>query len=375
NMTDFSGDNTGDLDNQQADTRVRLFYTAALSDEIKLVTAFEMDAIYGDTGSGESERGDIGADGVTVEVKHAYADINQGDFNLKLGTQPITLARGFLFDDDFSGAVVTYMHEDMNIPLFWVKAYEGGTGDDANDFDVDYYGVNPTFTLGDIQLNPVLIYIKSKDAQNWGSTVDFEALELYFLGVSLDYSQDMFSLWFTGIYEGGKKDELASGDEQDVAASLAALGGSFDMDMLSVHAQTFYASGDDDADDNDATDFFVPKGQSYYWSEIMGYGLIDEVVSSGSPADAITNIMVFNIGVTVPLGKLALMFDIWNANLVEDNAAGDRALGTEFDLAASYQMKENLKLQAVAAYLAAGDATGGGDEDPMAVGAQISLSF
>jgi predicted porin len=107
----------------------------------------------------------------------------------------------------------------------------------------------------------------------------------------------------------------------------------------------------------------------------MGYGLIDEVVSNGSPADMITNIMVFNAGVEVPLGKLTLMFDIWNANLAEDNASDEKDLGTEFDLAASYQMKENLKLQAVAAYLAAGDATGGGDEDPTEVGVQMSLSF
>ncbi len=67
--------------------------------------------------------------------------------------------------------------------------------------------------------------------------------------------------------------------------------------------------------------------------------------------------------------------DIWNANLVEDNAAGDADLGTEIDVGASYQLLEDLKLQVVAAYLAVGDATGGGDENPTEVGAQVSLSF
>ncbi len=372
NMTDFSGDDSGVKDTQQADTRTRLYYTAILSDEIKLVNKFELDAYFGD-----GDRGDIGADGknAAFEIKNTYADITLGDFNLTLGTQAKTLARGFMFDDDFTGAVVTYRADEMVIPFFWVKAYEGGPGDDANDFDVDYYGFDPTFSLGDIELNPFLMYIMSADAQAWASTADYEKLDIYYLGVSLDYAADMFSLWFTGIFEAGKKDEIASGDEVTVAASLAAIGGSFNLDALSVHAEAIYASGDDDEGDNDATAFFVPKGQSYYWAEIMGYGLIDEDVSAGAPADQISNLMAFNVGVNVPLGKLSLMADIWYASLAEDNASGDKDLGTEIDLAAAYEIKENLKLQAVAAYLFAGDATGGGDENPTEVGAQISFSF
>jgi hypothetical protein len=184
----------------------------------------------------------------------------------------------------------------------------------------------------------------------------------------------MFSAWFTGIYEAGSVD-LTSGDDLDVAATLAAVGGSFNMDALSIHAQAFYATGDDDPDDGDANDFYVPKGASYYWAEIMGYGSIDNAVSAGSSGDQITNITALNVGVDVPLDKLTLTVDIWNANLIEDNAAGDTELGTEIDVAAAYQLLDDLKLKVVAAYLAAGDATGGGDENPTEVGAILSLSF
>ena len=76
---------------------------------------------------------------------------------------------------------------------------------------------------------------------------------------------------------------------------------------------------------------------------------------------------------TVPLDKLTLSVDIWNANLVEDNANGDTELGTEIDVQADYQLLDDLKLQVVAAYLSAGDATG--DENPTEVGAVLSLSF
>jgi len=41
-------------------------------------------------------------------------------------------------------------------PVIWIKAYEGGTGDEANDFDVDYYAVDPVFSMGDLKINPHL---------------------------------------------------------------------------------------------------------------------------------------------------------------------------------------------------------------------------
>jgi len=368
NLTNFSG-NDDALDLQQTDTRSRLYYTAVLSDVVKLVNKFEMNAVFGD-----EERGDIGADGNDFLIKNSYADFKLGDFNFKLGTQETCMARGFLHCDDFSGAVVRYVMDDMVIPFIWIKPYEGGQGDDFNDFDVDYYAVDPTFSMGELSINPHLLYVTSSDGSSWDYTDDYESVGIYYLGVSADYAADMFSAWFTGILESGSVDEV-DGDSVDVAASLAAVGGSFDMDALGIHAQAFYATGDDDDDDINA--FFVPQGASYYWAEIMGYGMIDQqdVVSAGSPADQITNIMAINVGVDVPLDKLSLTVDIWNANLIEDNAAGDTELGTEIDVAASYQLLEDLKLKVVAAYLAAGDATGGGDENPTEVGAQISLGF
>jgi hypothetical protein len=367
NMTNFSGDDSESMDYQQVDTRTRLYYTAVLSDSVKLVNKFEMDAIWGDT-----VRGDIGADRQNFEIKNSYADVKMGDFNVKLGTQGACLTRGFLFCDDFTGAVVSYMGDDMTIPFIWVKAYEGGPGKDANDFDVDYYIVDPTFSMGDIKLNPIFMYIKSVDGSAWSVTSGLEAVDIYALGLSLDYAADMFSVWFTGVYEGGSADEVG-GDTLDLAAYLAAVGGSFNMDALSIHAQAFYATGDDDNTDTDIKAFYAPKGASYYWAEIMGYGLIDWDVSNGSPADHISDIVALNVGVDVPLDKLTITVDIWNANLAEDNANGDKDLGTEIDVAASYKLLDNLNLQVVAAYLAAGDATG--DENPTEVGAQLSLSF
>ena len=56
----FTGeDSTEALDLTLVNTRTRLYYTAVLHDNLKLVNKFEMDATWGDT-----LWGDIGADGV-----------------------------------------------------------------------------------------------------------------------------------------------------------------------------------------------------------------------------------------------------------------------------------------------------------------------
>ncbi len=158
---------------------------------------------------------------------------------------------------------------------------------------------------------------------------------------------------------------------------MLAAGGNINLGAVDVHGQVFYATGQDD-DEDDITAFTPPKGRSYYWAEIMGYGTFDWDVSANSPADGITNIMAAGIGASVkPMDKLKLGLDVWYAQLAEDNAAGDNDLGTEVDLSASYELVENLNLDLVAAYLFAGDATykGANDANPYELGAMLSLSF
>jgi hypothetical protein len=75
--------------------------------------------------------------------------------------------------------------------------------------------------MGDIKINPHLLYAKSADASAWGSTNSNEAVDVYYLGVSVDYAADMFSAWFTGILASGTV-EMTSGDDLDVAAYLSA---------------------------------------------------------------------------------------------------------------------------------------------------------
>ena len=383
----FTGeDETEAKDVSAVDTRTRLFYTAVFNENLKFVNAFEFDAVWGS----DSTYGDIGTDGVAVEVKHSYADFNLGPVNFKVGAQGYVMGRGFLFDDDFAGAVVNYKGNNFEIPFIWIKAYEGGPGKDKNDTDADYYGINPSFTVADgkFTINPFFLYVYSDDVE-WDALAGREEAELYYAGLNLDLNLDAASVWFTGIYNGGDADDDKDKigdlefDEFD-GGYLLALGGTVNMAFGDIHGQGFYATGHD-PDDDDTEAFLAPAGVSYYWSEIMGYGMFGDVayanVSNNAPADSISNIWAANLGVTItPLenkDKLAIALDVWYANLAEEDANGEDELGTEVDLRITYQLVEGLNLDVVGAYLFAGDATYNGDDDadPYEIGTRLSLSF
>ncbi|MBW2636461.1 MAG: hypothetical protein JRC86_02845 [Deltaproteobacteria bacterium] len=379
---DFDGTDTGAKDQQLVDTRTRIYYTAKFSDNFKFVNKFEFNHYWGQFQTTNKGAG-IGTDNTEqFRIKNSYVDFNVDSVNAKIGLQGYKLARGFLFSDDVAGAVVTYKGDGFSVPFAWLKAYEGGKGIDANEKDVDYYAIAPKFTLDNIKVNPYLLWITSDDYSGWNTlpagaaalTAETET-DIYYLGVDVDAKVGAASVWATGIYETGSVEEKGVADT-DISAYLVALGGSTKVGAATVRGQFFYATGDDaDADYNA---FWVPKGQCYYWSEILGYGIFDTNVNDGCGYKT-SDIMAFNLGATLkPMDKVTVKLDLWNANLAEDDSNGETSLGTEVDVVVTYALLENLKLDVVAAYLFAGDATtGGGDDDanPYEFGTRLSFSF
>lgn len=135
-----------------------------------------MDAVWGLAGGaaggggvvapGANADGDVGADGVGVEVKNMYVDFTPTlfpDINFKVGVQGLMQSRGFFFFDDFAGLVATYQGDNFTLPFVWMKAYEGtmALNTDSNSKDVDIYGLNPTFAINDLQLNPFVFWLTS----------------------------------------------------------------------------------------------------------------------------------------------------------------------------------------------------------------------
>jgi len=334
-----------------ADTRTRLYYTATINDNLKFVNKFEMDATWGTDGYG-----DVGSDGVSVEVKNSYADFNLGSVNLKVGTQGATIHRGFVFDDDFSGVAFS----SGMLSGLYAKVEENGLN--AGD-DVAAYHLAAAFDLDTVKLTPAITYVDMNDGDS-----------LYYLGLDVDASFNAASVWGSFIYNGGEAGTA------DVSAWLAAAGMTYKLsDTMDIHGQAFYATGDNNDADTDEEAFQSMPGQSYYWSEIMGYGIFDNQGSNNAPADAISNITAVNIGATVaPMDKLTCSLDIWYATQSEVATGDEEDLGLEVDLVATYQLVDGLSLDVVGAYLFADDGTtenAADDENPWEVGTRLSLSF
>ncbi|MFH0783250.1 MAG: hypothetical protein V2B20_15050 [Pseudomonadota bacterium] len=397
----FSGKDTASVD--YVDTRTRLYLTAKFSDDFKFVNKFEINNGWGDntktqtakiqtgtklnadgttspvyttgdvSSAGLGSGGDLGADGKgNIRLKNSYADFNMGPMvNAKVGIQPFKVARGFIINDDASGVILTGKFGMVTVPLVWMnlsneETYPGDTADVAN-MDQNIWAALVSVKINDnMSVTPYFVYHTLtasetlEDSKNW------------YLGADADLKFGSVSLWGTGIYNGGDF------NNQDNKGYLGALG----VDAGIAHGQFFYASGDDNADDQD-NDAFISApgpgagkrvGSSYYWAEIMGYGMFDNHLSSGSPGDDISNVMAGNAGVTIkPMDKLAINGDLWYAALAQDNANGDKELGWEFDAKVSYKIYDNLTADAIFAYLLSGDATG--DEDVTEGGLQLSLSF
>jgi hypothetical protein len=364
----------------RSDNRTRLYYTAKFSDDFKFVNKFEFNSVWGDTNGG-----DIGADGDTFRVKNSYVDFTLGMINTKIGIQGATISRGFIFADDFSGAVVTADFGMVKLPILYAQVQNedvnsagttwvidqdsvapgGALVEKATGFTGDSHilSIMPTFKIGDnVTLTPHGTYYN----------ITSEDTDIYYLGLDAEMKFDAVSAWFTGIYNGGQLKDV------DVDAFLLAAG----VDAGIVHGQAFYASGEEAGGDIDG--FIAAPGSSYYWSEIMGLGIFDNKASAGSPDDNITNIAAFNVGVTVkPMDKLKVDFDVWYAMLAEDNLNGDDQLGLEFDAKVTYALMDNLNAEFVFAYLVADDATAvvtaagqpDNSEDVLEAGVRLSLSF
>jgi len=378
----FTGDKSESLDLTQVDTRTRLYYTAQVNENLKFVNKFEMDAVWGKNPA-DTSYGDFGADAVAIEVKNSYADFNLGDFNFKVGTQFVKLARGFIVGNDVSGLVGTYKAGGFNLPFYWIKGYEGGVGNNTNDYDVDFYAIAPSFKAGSFKLQPYVAYYTSDDysvfARNLAGCKD---LDVYYLGADLDGKVGPASLWVTFIYESGNATDNATLTEYDLKGYLAAAGATMKFGSGDIHGQFFTATGDDNDADTKMEQYFVTSGapgmESYTWAEIMGEGIIDTGVSANSPGRGVTNITAVNIGISFnPTKKLKVALDVWQASLAEKDANGEDELGIEVDLIFTYQLLKNLNLDLVGAMLMTGDATykGTDQEDVTEIAAQLSFNF
>ncbi len=381
---DFSGvkDEPG---TKRYDTRTRLYYTAKFTDDFSFVNKFEFNTRWGDDNGG-----DIGADGDTFVIKNSYADFRTGPLRHTVGIQGAVLARGFLFDDDFSGYIARYQPGgtgDLLIPFLWARAVDGATGEQSfatpygiittggeKNEDVNHFAIYPFFPVGDsMNVNPYfLLQHFNSDAVDLDGTFPLD-LQPWWLGVDFDWKADWGALSASAIYNGGD-----AGPGADFKGYLFFAGVDFNLGGIGLWVDGIYATGQSSTA-TDAEAFLPPAGASYYWAEIMGLGIFDNTSPNNTPGNQISNLLTLGVGADWKLGdKMKLSTDLWYAKTAEKVLNSDTGklsddLGTEIDVILTWALVENLNLDLVAAFMSAGDAVG--TEDPTEFGARMSFSF
>jgi len=407
---DWTGekDNTG-KDRALADSRAHFKYAAKINEDLAVYTKFRIDSDWG----AADDPGRSGSIAASMNLMVSYIDFNLGETNIKVGKQDFFEARGNLAYDSAPGvSITTPFSEQFSFNAKWIKFGEGGANNVHDDLDT--FAITPKIKLNDnISIKPYFWYVTSNEVgpaqRTWkwqftektdGTKLDidkFSELDMYYLGFDFDakLGEDL-SVWFTALYQAGSAN-LAERLRADLAygsvdfSGIAALGGgSVNLGKIKLSGQLFYASGDDNLDDDKYEQFIPPETAYYYWSEMMGLGSNDDDVPNNLNW-ALNNIM--GGGGTAEFcatDELTVTFGLWYAAAVKD-FIGNRTkklveaddYGTEINAMADYTIMENLSLSFIGAYIMAGDAITEENvkdaniegADPYFIQAQIKASF
>lgn len=138
--------------NNYMEQRVRIQYIAKASDDLKLVTHFEINNQYGLAKATGTSGTNIDTDTYNVQVKHAYLDFNVGkSFNTKIGMMPYKdTLKGIFVDADVAAIYTTTKLGAYNLGLGFTRLNDSNFGSAiarTGDLNKDLFLMDNTFTI------------------------------------------------------------------------------------------------------------------------------------------------------------------------------------------------------------------------------------
>jgi hypothetical protein len=339
--------------------RVRLGYTAKASDNVKLVTKFELDYnFWGNSAyaNGRGNGGAIGSDSVNLETKHLYLDLNYPMLQTKIGMMGNTDSfKGIIFDADMAGLLFSHNYTNAGVTAGYFRFND--SWDFTNDttigkVTVDMMQLEGKFAITkDTKVGAAYYYIED----------DFRDAQVHTVGLNAEGGIGPVRLNGFALAQFG---DLAAEDAEGYAVNLGAkmplLGGTMRSEFMFVgggkhelyNASNSFARG--------------TEAGGYYDSELI-------LLGRDKNATTIDNAIIYdvsNYGQGVIMGSLGYDYAFSdklsgsaNAGFAaianDDNAtvtSGDsNYLGTEINAEVNYQLTANVTLGARGGYLFLGD--------------------
>ena len=395
----FNSDNKDQIaiidDKEREDTFVSIKYrlwTEASSNDgaVKGVYAVELGAVrFGRSGSGKAQGGSFSGDGVNIETRWAYTDFQLPNVSskarVKIGLLPVNV-NSFLWNETATGVLLN----GDNYTAGWVRGKEALTGSDGDwgDNDLDallgrYEFKNDAFKAGVFGLyqwqgtseDSFEMTSQNYQIKQLGD-VEFDLISLGTDGswsAPLDEST-LFVNWDLIFQSGSFYDVIYTDSLSGVTAPIV----DYDLTAFLVHADVglkfgknrvtytaWYASGDDDATDDEFNAFITTDVDRFDSIVLFEGGYTDDVYFTERPGlfdkGLIFNKIAFDRQSSEKLKFGAAALYLMTAEDLEYTDDFGRSqkqdkIGVELDAYASYMLYPNVEVAINAGYLFADDA-------------------
>jgi hypothetical protein len=328
-----------------------------------LVYKNEIDMEWGDgaAGVGRNTGGGLGGDQINLETKNVYLEFMVPDTPVKatLGLQGITLHKGWFISDDIGAARFDMNFDPISVTTYWAGA-GGLEGNDSVSSD-DNWQIVASGAYKAENMDARLTFGYERLPNDLTSADEPESNDLFLVMGEFNMSFDMLSFFvIAGKNFGEVKAE--SGDN-DYKGYMVDAGVSFALDMATIRARAFLASGDDEGDFED--DFQVMSGATMSWAEIISDGYSYDRNASLAQiggANKPSNMYAINLGADFkPTDTTTIKFDVYYVGMMEDRTiAGDEEdeIGIEVDASLTQKIYDNLSMTIIGAYMFAEDGYG-----------------
>jgi len=348
--------------NNYMEQRARIQYIAKASDDLKLVTHFEMNNQYGLVKGTGTSGTQIDTDTYNIQLKHAYLDFNIGkNFNTVVGMLPYKdTLKGVFIDADVAAIYTTTKMGDYKLGLGFTRLNDsqfGSTTARTGDLNTDLFLMDNTYALNkDTKVGLSYYFLADYSTANQRTLVNtlglFGETKLGSLGLS----------GFAAMQAGHGVGALgARTSYHGWAANVSAKMGGARTGLL-------FVSGDNNSDAGHNNGWVNTGVTSFNESGLMI--LTRNTGNSPTSTDeyirrVVTNQALLYMGYDAKLtekfnldGAVGFAWAPASSAAMVDGATtrqnSSDFMGTELSVTAGYQLYKNLKLQAQAGYMILG---------------------
>jgi hypothetical protein len=349
--------------------RARLQYIAKASDDLKLVTHFELDTKFGgartSTKYTTNDAGALDADQITLETKNVYLDfkIPNTPVRTTVGIQPFNDAlQGTFGNFDATGAVFTGKFNALTATYGYFTV--GGPGNNAPTFDSNFgtqdlnvldfkYAINKDLTVG---TSYYLLLDKAGTATFGNNTVGLNAAAKF----------GPAALTATLGFQFGKQNNYAANPALS-ATGTTAFGGTLAATVAAgpgtAKLSALYLSGDKNGTGYSHGWQSIGTGVNYFtpanmWLLTRNVATINSSTAVGGNSDLTwggRGLMGVFGGYDITAGKVFANANVGYARVAEKQGANSSSIGTEVNATIGYKLYDNLSTSFTGAAAFLGD--------------------